>query len=178
MRAKALCNVIIYSAAVLYAAAHCVIVDTAGSASKARGYGMGADLGARRDGSGTAFQRDTTVFSQTSLSAAKGCGKTHMQADRKVRGAPGYDPVLAELNNDIAASIEKMATQGAIPAAYPGTLVNITFHQVNQDGAGPFRCALDEAATGVRFAPDALKITNQVPGVKGVNGAAMLDAML
>ncbi|KAG8411716.1 hypothetical protein J3458_015303 [Metarhizium acridum] len=176
MNAKSLCKFTIATLMTSCASAHCVIVDTIGSASKAHGYGMGANLTARRDGSGTAFQKDTTVFAQFSTAAAKGCGKTHMQADRRVCGAPGYDPVLADLNNDIPSSIERMVSQGAVPAAYPGTLMNITFHQVNQDGAGPFRCIIDEAATGLKW--NNLIITTQVPGNRGLNNAAMVRNLM
>jgi hypothetical protein len=49
-----------------------------------------------------------------------------------------------------------------------GSMLAVTIHQVNADGAGPFECDMDETSNAVTtFTP--LKVSNNVPGSFGLS---------
>jgi hypothetical protein len=55
-----------------------------------------------------------------------------------------------------------------------GSIMKVTIHQVNADGAGPFECDMDETSNAVTtFTP--LKVTNNIPGSFGLSQAKEQD---
>ncbi|RVD82502.1 uncharacterized protein DFL_006927 [Arthrobotrys flagrans] len=82
---------------------------------------------------------------------------------RPVRPPKGYNhgnfvnynffqgPVPAGAYIQTGAETLKFAARKQIAQATPGGWVQITTWQVNADGAGPFRCRLDESGTGKEF---------------------------
>jgi hypothetical protein len=55
-------------------------------------------------------------------------------------------------------------------------VVTMTMHQVNADGAGPYKCEISSDATGNNFTP--MTINQDVPGVLGLSGARATDIPL
>ncbi|KAK6502882.1 hypothetical protein TWF481_007922 [Arthrobotrys musiformis] len=72
-------------------------------------------------------------------------------------------PVPAFL--ETAAETEQKALAGKMAEVTPGGWLEITTFQVNDDGAGPFRCRIDGTATGAHFG-SWIEVINQPPGVK------------
>ncbi|EPS35153.1 hypothetical protein H072_11413 [Dactylellina haptotyla CBS 200.50] len=154
---------------------HCLVVDTVGDAGRAHGYGLGVNFATPRDGTGTAFQKDVTVFGETTVGLAKGCGKTHMQADRYLPGQPGYDPA-PDQPNTVKPMVEKMVTMGSIPMCSAGGYLNVTFHQINGDGAGPFTCMIDQTGMASKFTK--ITVKKQADGINGANAGALVKNLL
>ncbi|KAF3047138.1 hypothetical protein E8E12_011432 [Didymella heteroderae] len=77
----------------------------------------------------------------------------------------------------VAAAAGQGASQGLPTTADDGT-ITMTFHQVNQDGAGPLTAAIDATSGGTDPAAfqDA-KVTQDVPGIGigGLSAAAVMD---
>ncbi|KAK6499983.1 hypothetical protein TWF481_010340 [Arthrobotrys musiformis] len=57
----------------------------------------------------------------------------------------------------------KYADQGKMARSTPGGWVEMVVWQVNDDGAGPFRCRIDETGTGTKFGAWAT-VVKQPPG--------------
>ena len=51
---------------------------------------------------------------------------------------------------------------GTLPQVSAGGQVDMTLHQVNGDGAGPYTCEVDMTGTGQNF--QSATVTQQVPG--------------
>ncbi|KAF3288358.1 hypothetical protein TWF970_005434 [Orbilia oligospora] len=62
--------------------------------------------------------------------------------------------------------IDYNAKHGRIAQVTPGGWLDIRSYQVNADGAGPFKCRLDETSTGQHFSTQ-LPILKEVPGGPG-----------
>lgn len=53
-----------------------------------------------------------------------------------------------------------------------GSTIEVTIHQVNADGAGPYFCDLDVTSNAKRLVgQQPLNITNNVPGINGFSQA-------
>ncbi|KAF3308714.1 hypothetical protein TWF173_000780 [Orbilia oligospora] len=63
-------------------------------------------------------------------------------------------------------AVLKEITEGRMALATPGGWVEIATYQVNDDGAGPFRCRIDETGTGQHFT-DWVYPVRQPPGEHG-----------
>ncbi|EPS35529.1 hypothetical protein H072_11057 [Dactylellina haptotyla CBS 200.50] len=59
----------------------------------------------------------------------------------------------------------KYVNQGKIAVANPGGWIEIVVWQVNDDGAGPYRCRIDEGGDGTNFGPW-VQVTKQPPGTQ------------
>lgn len=71
-----------------------------------------------------------------------------------------------------------MAAQGGMPTTADDGTLKMTFHQVNQDGAGPLKADVDGTSGGTD--PSAFKtaeVTQNVPGIGfgGLSGASTMD---
>ncbi|KAK2019166.1 hypothetical protein LZ32DRAFT_222453 [Colletotrichum eremochloae] len=71
-----------------------------------------------------------------------------------------------------------MASSGGMPTTADDGTLKMTFHQVNQDGAGPLTAAVDGTSGGTD--PSAFKeaeVTQNVPGIGfgGLSGASTMD---
>jgi hypothetical protein len=104
-----------------------------------------------RDGSRrNPFQQDSTRFRGD---AADACGET-----------------LAGGDNDPATQIPQMLAAGnTMPQITPGGSVDMTLHQVNGDGAGPYECMIDATGAGTQWEP--MQVTQNVPGERSRSDA-------
>jgi len=140
--------------------AHGVITAVRG-ANGVTGGSFGMVESTPRDGSGAnPFQTDTSIIRDREIASGKvgGCGRT-----------PAGGP------NDMAAEMAKAEANG-LASIGPDGKVHMTLHQVNQDGAGPFRCDVDMTGTGNNFQP--AKVDKNVPGFIGLSRATAKDIPL
>jgi Egh16-like virulence factor len=102
----------------------------------------------------------------------KGSGNSQNDVTIFKKGTFGTtaDGNVIDPNKDIAA-VQAQAGN-TLPQVSAGGQITLTLHQVNADGAGPFACSIDTAATGTF--KDATVVTN-VDGKNGVSNAANQD---
>ncbi|KAF2398290.1 hypothetical protein EJ06DRAFT_538861 [Trichodelitschia bisporula] len=132
-------------------AGHGAIVKAVGDAGGA-GSAIGIDPATPRDGTGrNPFQQDSTRFRGQNKAT---CGQT-----------------LGGGENDIEAGTQAVLQQngGTLPQVTAGGELQMTLHQVNGDGAGPYTCMIDATGTGTNW--QAIKVTTQAPGNNGNNRA-------
>jgi hypothetical protein len=114
-------------------AAHGAIVSATGDAGGS-GMAMGIDTSTPRDGTRRRpFQQDTTRFRGD---AAETFGETLAAGDNSPEA--GTAAIMAETGDDL-------------PQITPGGSVQMTLHQVNGDGAGPYTCMINEDGTGATW---------------------------
>lgn len=90
------------------------------------------------------FQADSTRFKNNNVDA---CGET-------LGGGP----------NEPTEQVTKMVQDSnGMPMISQGGMVMMTLHQVNGDGAGPYKCMIDSTGTGTGGWTD-MKVTTNVPG--------------
>lgn len=104
------------------------------------------------------FQQDTSVIRDRDISsgATSACGKT------KESGA-----------FDMMAMTDAVAAKNGmkLPSIRAGETIDMTIHQINQDGAGPYSC--DISADGATFMR--MEVTKNVPGVGSLSLATARD---
>lgn len=140
-----LSRIIYLSALVSLAAAHGTITAVKG-ANGINGAGMGIDPSTPRTGTtAKPFQQDTSIIRDREIQSGKvgPCGRTNE------KGAL-----------DIASEMEAASSAG-LPSATSSGEVQMTLHQVNQDGAGPYTCDVSGDG-GNTF--QAATVTKNVPG--------------
>ncbi|KAJ1302139.1 hypothetical protein OPQ81_000968 [Rhizoctonia solani] len=140
-----LSRVLYLSALVSLVAAHGTITAVKG-ANGIMGAGMGIDPNTPRDGTrAKPFQQDTSIIRDREIQSGKvgPCGRTTQ------KGAL-----------DMAAEMEAASSAG-LPSATANGEIQMTLHQVNQDGAGPYTCDMSGDG-GNTF--QAAKVTKNVPG--------------
>ena len=79
--------------------------------------------------------------------------------------------------NGVAAAAGSGAASGLPTTADDGT-ISMTFHQVNQDGAGPLAASIDPTSGGTDPAAfQTAKVTQNVPGIGigGLSAASVMD---
>ncbi|OCL06774.1 hypothetical protein AOQ84DRAFT_342823 [Glonium stellatum] len=130
-------------------AGHGAIIAATGDAG-GNGTALGIDASTPRTGTTRQpFQQDTTRFKGD---AAATCGETLLGGD----------------NDAEAGTAKVLATSGGIlPQINQGGKVQMTLHQVNGDGAGPYTCMIDATGTGTQWT--AMTVTTNVPGKNGRN---------
>ncbi|GKT51517.1 uncharacterized protein ColSpa_11698 [Colletotrichum spaethianum] len=149
------------AAASILAAANLVAGHGAiiGASSTLGGSGMalGVDLATPRDGTrATPFQQDSTRF--------------------KGPNADTFGQTTGGGENDLEAGTKAImsATGDMLPQVAPGSTLDLTVHQVNGDGAGPYDCMINADATGASWTNINVPVT--VPGQNSRNRAgAMTD---
>lgn len=111
-------------------------------------------------GSTKAIEADTTIFGAATArnpSAATGCGKT--------KGGGTVDCA--------SAAAQSLATSGGtVPTANSDGTVDLTFHQVNQDGAGPLTAMV---STDMGTTWQEATVQQNVKGIAGLSLAANED---
>ncbi|EIN07970.1 hypothetical protein PUNSTDRAFT_135487 [Punctularia strigosozonata HHB-11173 SS5] len=130
------------------------LITAVTGANGVTGVGFGVDAATPRDGSTPKpFEQDTSIIRDVEIKTGKTgpCGRTKLSG-----------------NNDVATQLEAASTAGLPSAAADGT-VTMTLHQVNQDGAGPYTCAVSADGTGADFV--AMDVTQNVPGVLSLSKA-------
>ena len=133
-------------------AGHGVITAATGNAG-GNGSAIGVDPSTPRDGTKpNPFEQDTTRFKGQ---AADTCGSTKQAG-----------------TNDVETGTQAVLQQngGTLPQVTPGGSVQMTLHQVNSDGAGPYTCMIDSTGTGTNW--QSIQVTQNVDGNdKGRNKA-------
>ncbi|KAI1078959.1 hypothetical protein F5B20DRAFT_545676 [Whalleya microplaca] len=104
-------------------------------------------------------QQDTTIIRDAEIAAnvVNECGRTELSG-----------------NIDIGENTENALAANAVTQVQAGSQVQVTIHQVNADGAGPYTCDLVEAGNNGVISQN-LSVTNNVPGVNGFSQAKEED---
>ncbi|KAI0434918.1 hypothetical protein F5Y09DRAFT_155637 [Xylaria sp. FL1042] len=105
-------------------------------------------------------QQDTTLIRDAEISAniVNECGRTELDG-----------------NIDIGENTENALAAGAVTQVKAGSTVDVTIHQVNADGAGPYTCdVIAEGNNGVITFPN-VTVADNVPGVNGFSQAKEED---
>jgi hypothetical protein len=125
-------------------AGHAAIIGATGDAGGA-GSAIGVDPATPRDGTNrNPFQQDATRFRGD---AADTCGETLGGGDNAVE----------------AGTAAVMQENGAtLPQVTAGGQIMMTVHQVNGDGAGPYKCMIDATGTGTNWTP--ITVTQNLEG--------------
>lgn len=126
------------------AASHSVITNAVGD-SGGSGMALGVDTSTPRDGTRRRpFQQDATRFRGD---AEDTVGETIGAGDNDVES--GTSAILAE-------------TGDVLPQVSPGGELNMTLHQVNSDGAGPYTCMINSDGTAASWSE--ITVTQNVEG--------------
>ncbi|KAI1100829.1 hypothetical protein F4804DRAFT_32907 [Jackrogersella minutella] len=140
--------------------AHGVLLNAQGIAGSPAsvGFKVEKDL-ARNCTSISPCQQDTTIIRDAEIAAnvVNECGRTELSG-----------------NIDIGENTENALAAGAVTQVQSGTQLNVTIHQVNADGAGPYTCDLVEAGNNGIITQN-LTVENNVPGVNGLSQAKTQD---
>ncbi|KAF1989203.1 CAS1 protein [Aulographum hederae CBS 113979] len=128
-------------------AGHSAIIKATGDMG-----GMGSAIGVVKDTprDGTRrdpFQQDATRFKGQNKAT---CGQTVGAGENDINA--GTKAVMADMGN-------------TLPQVSQGGEVQMTLHQVNGDGAGPYACQVDATGTGANFVD--MQVTQNVPGKRG-----------
>jgi len=135
--------------ALLFAAAqlvagHGAIIAATGDAG-GTGMALGIDTATPRDGTRRRpFQQDSTRFRGD---AAETFGETLGGGDNQLEA--GTQAIMAE-------------TGDQLPQVTPGGEVQMTLHQVNADGGGPYNCMINADGTGQQWTD--IQVTTTPPG--------------
>ncbi|WKT40190.1 Egh16-like virulence factor [Fusarium oxysporum f. sp. vasinfectum] len=125
-------------------AAHSVITNAVGDAGGS-GMALGVDTSTPRDGTRRRpFQTDATRFRGD---AADTVGETLAGGDNQIE--QGTLDIMEE-------------TGSQLPQVNPGGSLEMTVHQVNSDGAGPYTCMINADGTGTSW--DNIQVTTNVEG--------------
>ncbi|KAF3009656.1 hypothetical protein E8E13_007890 [Curvularia kusanoi] len=138
--------------------AHGAILAAVGDSGKSQGFLVDQTL-ARNCTTISPCQQDSTIIRDAEITQniVNSCGRTEIN---------GNIDVGEQTENELAA---KRVTQVS-----KGTVMQVTIHQVNADGAGPYECDLDETSNAAtKFTP--LKVANNVPGSNGLSQAKEQD---
>lgn len=123
---------------------HGAIVNAVGDQGGS-GMALGVDPNTPRDGTGrNPFQQDSTRFrgdSAESFGETLGAGDNQPEAGTQT---------IMDLTGD------------QLPQVSQGGQLQMTVHQVNADGAGPFTCMINSDGTGQQWTP--IEVSQQVPG--------------
>ncbi|KAJ5042968.1 uncharacterized protein L3040_004358 [Drepanopeziza brunnea f. sp. 'multigermtubi'] len=154
-------SLVLYIAALLsLVQGHGVILGAQGEAGSPPSVGFQVnDAIARNCTSISPCQQDTTIIRDAEIRAniVNECGRTELTG-----------------NIDIGENTENALAAGAVTSVKSGTLMTVTIHQVNADGAGPYACDLEETGNTGVFTQN-LTVTNNVPGVNGFSQAKTQD---
>ncbi|PMD46264.1 hypothetical protein L207DRAFT_577133 [Hyaloscypha variabilis F] len=154
-------STILYSTALLSLAnAHGVILAAQGEAGSPPSVGFQVDPAIARNCTGISpCQQDTTIIRDAEINAniVNECGRTELSG-----------------NIDVGENTENALAAGAVTQVKAGTLMTVTIHQVNADGAGPYSCDLDQTSNAGIISQN-LTVTNNIPGVNGLSQAKTQD---
>lgn len=151
-------NFLAASAVLAVAHGHGVILGAQGAAGSPASVGflVNPDL-ARNCTTISPCQQDATLIRDAEIEAniVNECGRTELSG-----------------NIDIGEQTENALVANAVTSVTKGSTIEVTVHQVNADGAGPYFCDLDTTGNARRLVGQVpLNITNNVPGVNGFSQA-------
>ncbi|KAJ8064487.1 hypothetical protein OCU04_006821 [Sclerotinia nivalis] len=142
------------------AQAHGVILAAQGITGSPASVGFKVDGAIARNCTGISpCQQDTTIIRDSEIAAniVNECGRTELSG-----------------NIDVGENTENALAANAVTQVKAGTMMTITIHQVNADGAGPYSCDLDQTSNAGIISQN-LTVTNNVPGVNGLSQAKTQD---
>ncbi|KAI1383940.1 uncharacterized protein F4822DRAFT_433890 [Hypoxylon trugodes] len=145
------------------AQAHGVLIKVQGNKGSPEGVGFQVESElARNCTSISPCQQDTTIIRDAEISAnvVNECGRTELSG-----------------NIDIGENTENQLAAGIVTQVSKGSSVDVTIHQVNADGAGPYACDLVEAGNNGIITQN-LTVENNVPGVNGFSQAKTQDFVI
>ncbi|KAA8618242.1 repeatdomain containing protein [Pyrenophora tritici-repentis] len=137
---------------------HAAILAAVGDKGTSQGFLVDPDL-ARNCTTISPCQQDATIIrnSEIKQNIVNACGRTEIAG-----------------NIDIGEQTENELAAGRMAQVSAGSMIAVTIHQVNADGAGPFECDMDETSNAkTDFTP--LKVSNNVPGALGLSQAKEKD---
>ncbi|CAA9962852.1 DUF3129 multi-domain protein [Pyrenophora teres f. maculata] len=137
---------------------HAAILAAVGDKGTSQGFLVDPDL-ARNCTTISPCQQDATIIrnSEIKQNIVNACGRTEIAG-----------------NIDIGEQTENELAAGRMAQVSSGSMIAVTIHQVNADGAGPFECDMDETSNAkTDFTP--LKVSNNVPGTLGLSQAKEKD---
>ncbi|KAF5253136.1 hypothetical protein FANTH_1967 [Fusarium anthophilum] len=124
--------------------AHSVITNAVGDAGGS-GMALGVDTSTPRDGTRRRpFQQDATRFRGNSADTV---GETLSAGDNDIE--QGTLDIMEETGSEL-------------PQVNPGGSLEMTVHQVNSDGAGPYTCMINADGTGTSW--ENIQVTTNVAG--------------
>ncbi|RDA88507.1 hypothetical protein CP532_6665 [Ophiocordyceps camponoti-leonardi (nom. inval.)] len=99
-------------------------------------------------------QQDTTIIRDAEIkqNLVNECGRTQLNG-----------------NIDVGENTEKAIAANAVTQVQSGGQVQLTLHQVNADGAGPYVCDLDENSNSGTISPKNVTMLSNVPGDNGLS---------
>ncbi|KAL2075365.1 hypothetical protein VTL71DRAFT_308 [Oculimacula yallundae] len=152
---------VFYAAALFSVAnAHGVLMNAQGEAGSPPSIGFQVNNAIARNCTGISpCQLDTTIIRDAEIKAnvVNECGRTQLTG-----------------NIDIGENTENALAAKQVTSVKAGTPVQVTIHQVNADGAGPYVCDMEEASNNGVFTHN-LTVTNNVPGANGLSQAKFQD---
>ncbi|KAI8933318.1 hypothetical protein NX059_009943 [Plenodomus lindquistii] len=131
---------------------HAAILAAEGDKGTSQGFLVDPEI-ARNCTTISPCQQDATIIrdSEITQNIVNACGRTEIAG-----------------NIDIGEQTENELAAGRMTQVSSGSMLAVTIHQVNADGAGPFECDMDETSNAVTtFTP--LTVSNNVPGSFGLS---------
>lgn len=150
------------SSLVALASAHGVITMAQGLRGSPPSVAFGVDPNIPRDcASIQPCQQDTSIIrdSEINQNLVNKCGRTQLKG-----------------NIDIGQNTENYIRNGTITKVRRGGVVAVNLHQVNADGAGPYKCDIDQSSNGGTFTN--LVVRNNVPGSNGLSQGLAKDFVM
>ncbi|KAH7310706.1 hypothetical protein B0I35DRAFT_482002 [Stachybotrys elegans] len=139
---------------------HGVILNAQGITGSPASVGFGVDEAIARNCTLIApCQLDTTIIRETEIEAniVNLCGRTQLLG-----------------NIDIAIHTEDALAAQRVTQVTAGSEIQITIHQVNADGAGPYACDIDEGSNSSIMEKQLVMLSN-VPGINGLSQTVTQD---
>ncbi|GKT46603.1 uncharacterized protein ColSpa_06784 [Colletotrichum spaethianum] len=147
-------EIVIASAVLAVAHGHGVILNAQGDAGSPASIGFKVDPNVARNCTTiNPCQQDSTLIRDAEINAniVNECGRTEIAG-----------------NIDIGENTENALAAGQVTKVKAGSELQVTIHQVNADGAGPYACDLDPTSNSLGGSGQIpLEVTNNVPGVNG-----------
>jgi len=140
--------------------AHGVIIGVQGEKGSPKGVGFQVSNSIARNCTGISpCQQDTTIIrdQEIATNVVNECGRTEIGG-----------------NIDVGTETENQLAAGQVTQVKKGTVMQVTIHQVNADGAGPYVCDLDQTSNSGVLSRN-LTVTNNVPGSNGLSQASTED---
>jgi hypothetical protein len=140
---------------------HAAILAAVGDSGESQGFLVDPAI-ARNCTTISPCQQDATIIRDSEIKAniVNACGRTEIAG-----------------NIDIGEQTENELAAGRMAQVSGGSMLAVTIHQVNADGAGPFECDMDETSNAVTtFTP--LKVSNNIPGSFGLSQAKEKDFVI
>ncbi|KAF1962550.1 hypothetical protein CC80DRAFT_162731 [Byssothecium circinans] len=139
--------------------AHGAILKAVGDSGASQGFLVDQTL-ARNCTTISPCQQDSVIIRDAEITQniVNECGRTEING-----------------NIDVGEQTENELAAGRMTQVSGGTVMKVTIHQVNADGAGPYECDLDQTSNAGPGGNIPLKVTNNIPGENGISQAKEQD---